>query len=50
MHGAGGGAGSGKGHPKYQHGERSRASMSFRASMNVLMRDSRKAKQGLSDG
>jgi hypothetical protein len=38
MHGAGGGAGSGKEHPNYRHGVRSRDAMALRAAVNNLVR------------
>ena len=40
MHGAGGGAKPGKGHPNYRHGERSGEAAELRSLVNALIRDS----------
>lgn len=47
MHGAGGGAKPGRGHPNWQHGARSRESMALRALVNALDRDARKLMETL---
>lgn len=49
MHGARGGAKPGKAHPNYQHGERSRESLSLRALVNTLCRESRETAHKLAD-
>ncbi len=41
MHGVGGGAGSGKPHPNYRHGERSQEAVGRRRLLNSLIREAR---------
>lgn len=49
MHGAGGGAGSGKANPAWRHGGRSQEAAALRAMVAELTRESRKVAQRLTE-